>query len=218
MHTNRYINILNFSICFKIYLQYCSGYGSLVSVLSTAEQLFLQSIVKSTYWLGANRETSSKGWQWSDNSPFIFTNWAVGEYSTNKNQYCAAISNELAGQWKTVTCDSKLNTICKKLSIYATPVEVTTAYPIKPEFLYGCQEGWTQSGKTNYCYKYFGTQSDLLSFDKARMACKEENADLVEILGENENQFVVSLLHGSKRNSRNKQVELECPGNIFSKK
>jgi hypothetical protein len=183
--------------------------------MSVSEQLFLQSIVKSTYWLGANKETSSKGWQWSDNSPFVFTNWALGEYLTNKNEYCATISNQLNGQWKTVLCESKFNTICKKLSIYSTPVQVTTAYPINPAFNYGCQEGWTQNGKTNYCYKYFGTQNDMLSFEKAKISCKDENADLVEILSDNENQFVISLLQGSGRNGRSskqKQVDLDCPG------
>lgn len=170
------------------------------------EQLFLQSQIQSgTYWLGANRESISKGWQWSDQSAFVFTNWAQGEYNTNKNQHCAVISSVLNNQWKTVECfDLNYNFICKKLNTFTSTVSPTTAYPISPGFNYGCEQGWTQNIKTNYCYKYFN--SDFKTFEDAKYSCKSYNSDLVEILSENENQFVVSLITGLKIGTR----VLEC--------
>jgi hypothetical protein len=122
----------------------------------------------------------------------------------------------LNGQWKTVKCtELKFNSLCKKVSTYATLVPPTTVYPINPSLNYGCEQGWSQNYKTNYCYKYFGTQNDLVSFNKAKDTCKQDyNSDLVEILSENENQFVVSLLDSKKtHNISNKDVpKLTCPG------
>ena len=85
----------------------------------------------------------------------------------------------------------------------------TTVYPINPSFNYGCEQGWTQSTKTNYCYKYFSAVNDLKTFDEAKLSCKQDyGSDLVEILSENENQFVVSLLQN--KNAKD-SLELSCP-------
>ena len=142
----------------------------------------------------------------------MFTNWAQGQYNTGPRQYCAVLSDEFNGQWKTVECSNnddniRFNYICKKNAIGYTPQTPSTAYPTPSSANYGCQKGW-YNFKTNYCYKYYNSINDHKSFDEAKAACKQEKADLAEVFSEGENEFLVSLL---QRKKLEKNPNFSCP-------
>jgi hypothetical protein len=139
-----------------------------------------------SFWLSANSLVPNKGWTWSNNDPFIFVNWAQGEYETGKNQYCAVVSNYLNGQWKTVNCETNdYGYICEKQQTgFTTKPSVTET--TKASVQYGCQPDWYYF-KNNYCYKYF---DDLRTFDEAKASCQKKDAELVEIFNDGENEFV----------------------------
>lgn len=133
--------------------------GSLLSITSVDEQLFIQSSLSSlqinSYWLAANKESPSKGWRWEDDQPFVFLNWAQGQYMTSPNQYCAILSKSYSYQWLTVECNinSRFGYICKKEQQGVTKPQ-TTPFPILPGVNYGCLPGW-YPWRNNYCYKHF---------------------------------------------------------------
>jgi hypothetical protein len=166
----------------------------------------------------------SRGWKWIDNSPFIFTNWAKGYYLISLNQFCSLISKDLNGQWRTVECsnnlinDLKYNYICKRLSLSSTSPNVQPGvFPIQPGIDYACPNGWQNNFRTNYCYKYYNSIDDRKSFEEAKLSCKQEKADLIEIFSEEENEFVISLLRSRKyaierqKSTIDKTKSLSCP-------
>jgi hypothetical protein len=57
--------------------------GHLVSILSEPEQAFLHSHFNlGAYWIGAHRSAANSNlFEWSDGSPFVFSNWRPGEPS-----------------------------------------------------------------------------------------------------------------------------------------
>jgi len=124
---------------------------------------------------------------------------------TSPNEYCAVVSDQYDGRWKTVECDNAFNNIrynyiCKKRASTDTQVTTfSTAYPTQAGANYGCPKGWFYY-KTNQCYKYYNKITDHKTFDDAKYACKaNDNADLVEVFSENENQFLVSLIQMDRK-------------------
>ncbi len=165
-----------------------------------------------TFWIGAI-SNNNKGWSWVDSSPFVFTNWAQSQYNTGANQFCAVVSNQFDGQWKTVECtnllsDIRFNYICKKNSIGVVPTQMSTAFPTQAGSNYGCLNGWSYF-KTNQCYKYYAALSDHKSYDDAKEKCKQENSYLVEVFSESENQFLVALIQAKKLERKGKAFG--CP-------
>ena len=148
-----------------------------------------------TFWIAASRESPSKGWSWDDKSAFIFANWAQGEYNTGSNQYCAVLSTQYMGAWKTVDCSisTKFAYICKKRQTGVTQPTMSTAYPLPNTGNYGCKDGW-KAYKNNYCYQYFNDKYSYKTFHEAKSTCKSYGAELVEIFNEAENDFVGSIL------------------------
>lgn len=148
------------------------------------------------------------GWTWSDSSPFIFTNWAQSEPSGSPGRNCAVMSSNSNGQWRTTECESffeeiKYNYICKKPANDQV-ASTSTVFPTRPGVNYGCERGW---GEYKYnCYKYFNSITDHVSFSEAKVSCRNERADLVEIFSEAENDFLISLLRTRAKN------EYRCPG------
>ncbi len=183
--------------------------------MSFQDSLGSSSLI-STIWLAANRESPSRGWSWDDGTPFIFANWAKGEFNTGPNQYCAVLSSQLSGQWRTVDCSdsTKFSYICEKDQLGVTKPTMSTAYPLPPSGNFGCKEGW-KPFRNNYCYKHFNDKYSYKSFDEAKSTCRSNGAELVEIYNDAENDFVVSLLQMSKieeeKNVTFKQQTLDCP-------
>lgn len=161
----------------------------------------------SSFWLGAMRATSTSGWSWIESSPFIFTNWATGGYDST--QRCIVLSKLLDSKWTTTECYTeheqiKYNYICKKLnseSTTQTTIEPTTQSGVN----YGCESGWSPFESS--CYLYSNSIGDHKTFDEAKAACRQEKADLAEVMSKRENQFLVSLLRSRAANSR----RLGCP-------
>ena len=60
----------------------------------------------------------------------------------------------------------------------------------KNTFLSGCPNGWTYFSGTNSCYKFM---TSSVSWNDARSACLDLNADLPSITNEATNSFLTSL-------------------------
>ena len=166
------------------------------------------------YWIGADKQSLTNGWSWIDGQPFIFINWAKGEYMTADNQFCAVLTTEFNGQWKTVDCSqlSKYGYICKKNQLGVTR-PTTTAFPIIPGVGYGCPIGWYPY-KNYYCYKHFDDKFAYKTFNEAKYACKVEGADLLEVSDVAENDHVVGMLamRSNIVRERNSTARvLDCP-------
>lgn len=158
------------------------------------------------YWLGANRRTPTSGWSWVEQSPFIFTNWAIYD----PVQRCAVLIKDLDSRWTTNECESaqndiRLNYICKKPNIDAV-MSTTSPTSTRPGVTLGCESGWADFDGS--CYLLSNSASDHVAFNDAQAQCRLVGADLAEIYTDRENQFVVSLLrtriHGAAR-------KLGCP-------
>ena len=142
-------------------------------------------------------------------------------FQTTSDEYCATIAFDADGMWKTESCNRLFPAICKKVAPGFTQPPVTTNFPVVPGANYGCkvENGWIL-GPTNYCYKYYQLLDEHKAFDEAKVACRQESAELVEILSETENEFVLSLLRSKridndKENEKNKSLKADeaykCP-------
>lgn len=151
-----------------------------------------------SYWVGATRATPNSGWSWIESSPFVFTNWAVGGYDSTRR--CVTLVKQLNSKWTTIECNSaqndiKHNYICKKRgggdSSTTTPVATTQ----QPGVNYGCEAFWEPF--EGACYSYSNELGRQKTFDEARAACRQDRAELVEVMSERENEFLVTLLRSS---------------------
>ncbi len=80
-----YYKLYNISLSWEDAESYCQSLnGHLVSINTESEQIFIESLIadgeKNLYWIGGNNLNDGK-WCWSDNSSWIFENWALGEPS-----------------------------------------------------------------------------------------------------------------------------------------
>lgn len=71
--------------------------------------------ITTSVWIGLNDPGHNRLWQWSDNTPFNYSNWATGEPDNVQNiQFCVRLIADAAGShpwdvatyWDDVQCDS----------------------------------------------------------------------------------------------------------------
>ncbi len=89
--------------------------GDLVTISSSAEQGFLNSVLGATvYWTGANDIASEGTFQWADGSVWgSYTNWEPSQPdNAGGGQDCTATSN--GGQWYDYDCNSMYQYVCRK--------------------------------------------------------------------------------------------------------
>lgn len=100
---------------------YCASQDfSLMSVDSEEKQHFIENFFKSKnvvdyVWLGL-KYSEDNGYQWSDDTPFDFSNWAAGS-PKNDSAYCVEVHTEEEdyGKWSEVLCSKKNLVLCEKL-------------------------------------------------------------------------------------------------------
>ncbi|KAG8179318.1 hypothetical protein JTE90_021986 [Oedothorax gibbosus] len=100
--------------------------SNLVSVHSKELSDFLTAFflmrIRHSVWIGLHDRITEGTYEWDDDSPVNFTNWAPGEPSgrDRKTEDCveAAFYNanqgKKMGQWNDATCDHKMPFICQK--------------------------------------------------------------------------------------------------------
>ena len=122
-----------------------------------------------TFWIGLNLydNSSCKPWIWTDrNQLALFTDWAPGEPSSKGS--CASMKVADA-TWVAADCYS--------MKPYVCAIPPTVSY---------CPSEWMYFEESDACYKIFfkATWQDAEAF------CIIQNAHLVSIHSETENQFV----------------------------
>nr|XP_039250734.1 LOW QUALITY PROTEIN: macrophage mannose receptor 1-like [Styela clava] len=85
----------------------------LTSVHSGEENSFIIDHTSASTWIGGHAVLNLYAFQWSDNSPWDFTNWAAGE-PNNLDQGCAQLWDAAGYMWDDAACTVLKNYACKK--------------------------------------------------------------------------------------------------------
>ncbi|XP_043546328.1 macrophage mannose receptor 1 [Chiloscyllium plagiosum] len=162
--------------------------SDLLSVTELHTQTYLTGLMNNigtSLWIGLNSLDLDRGWQWSDQSPFRYLNWAPG-YPSSEPEHACVVMNPLVGaKWENNACSLKLGYICQNdigNRNSSKAVEVNNA-PIS------CPKGW--QSYAGYCYILC---RDRKTWQKSLAACRKEEGDLVSIHNIEEHSFIITQL------------------------
>ncbi|XP_033624617.1 macrophage mannose receptor 1-like [Asterias rubens] len=135
------------------------------------------------FWTGLNDNKLSMTYEWSDDSPVLYTNWAAHEPNNNggKNEDCVQTST--SGFWSDVDCLGLSHYMCKMKKQDLPP----TLVPITPN---GCDPSWISYEGS--CYKI--EDSDKAGFLGAMTNCQLAGGNLVIINDRYEQSLITSQL------------------------
>ncbi|XP_060590940.1 perlucin-like [Ruditapes philippinarum] len=102
---------------------YGGGEGTLATVESESEQLFLENELKKAFpnpigkdfWLGANDVTHEGTWVWIKKDEYVqeYTHWAPGQPSSGTSENCLALYDGLQYKWNDAPCNLPEGFICE---------------------------------------------------------------------------------------------------------
>ncbi|XP_058889912.1 macrophage mannose receptor 1-like [Acipenser ruthenus] len=159
--------------------------GDLMSISTVQERTWIRTQigVSNIYWIGLNDVVSEGVWEWSDGSPFLeeLQNWRPGQPDNwQDNEDCVQFAASDSARWNDEFCTVARNYICKRLTPNP-PTQCDTA------------NGWELFGSN--CYKL--KNEPHKSWFSARRDCVTEGGDLVSILKEDEEHYVISKMDAS---------------------
>ncbi|XP_030635018.1 macrophage mannose receptor 1 [Chanos chanos] len=167
---------------------YCKqNHGDLVVISGHTERRFLwKQIVRGSenqYYIGMTVGLD-KSFSWVDGSPVVFTAWDQNEPNfANNDENCVTIYKSM-GFWNDINCGVPLPSICERGSNF---VNTTLAPTMVPKG--GCAPEWiTFQGK---CYRFV---SDEKPWHSARDYCIAQGGNLVSILNQQEQAFLISKM------------------------
>ncbi|XP_074082312.1 lithostathine-1-like [Macrotis lagotis] len=100
----------------------CQDYpsGHLGSLLNAAEASFVATMIKENnlngipVWIGLHDPNQNGRWRWSSNALYLYQAWQTGFPTTNRINYCVALTSESGFQsWKNEYCENKYPYLCK---------------------------------------------------------------------------------------------------------
>uniref|UniRef100_A0A4W6CGV2 Mannose receptor C-type 1 n=1 Tax=Lates calcarifer TaxID=8187 RepID=A0A4W6CGV2_LATCA len=162
--------------------------GDLASIHNIEEQSFIISqsgyLPTDVLWIGLNDQRNQMLFEWSDHSHVTFTQWQTDEpsHATNLQEDCVLIRGK-DGKWADHMCEKTYGYICKKKA------SIKPAEGTQEEVNPGCKLGSVRFG--SHCYNI---GAETKTFDKAKQACSEAGAHLVDVADRYENAFLVSLV------------------------
>uniref|UniRef100_A0A8D2IU11 Mannose receptor, C type 1b n=1 Tax=Varanus komodoensis TaxID=61221 RepID=A0A8D2IU11_VARKO len=157
--------------------------AELLSITELHEQIFLAGLtgsINNDYWTGLNNLDFDSGWQWIDNCPLRYLNWAPGSPSLESEKICGSMESN-SGKWENKNCEEKLGYICKKGNSSSDASD--DSKPVK------CPDGW--SGYAGHCYHL---NRDPKTWKAALLSCRKDGGDLLSIHHIEEYSFVISQL------------------------
>uniref|UniRef100_A0A914ZBD7 C-type lectin domain-containing protein n=1 Tax=Panagrolaimus superbus TaxID=310955 RepID=A0A914ZBD7_9BILA len=140
------------------------------------------------FWIGATNLIKPPMWNWTDGSPFDFTDWNKGEPQNTSGANCAAIST-VDGYWTAQDCFKPKPFACQvPSSVYYIPT--TPSYPANAN----CSMGWFYFPPTHSCY---GANAGgfVGNWNAAETYCEDSKAQLPSIHSVAEFEYLTSLLY-----------------------
>ncbi|KAM4626584.1 secretory phospholipase A2 receptor-like [Discoglossus pictus] len=179
--------------------------SQLVTILSSAEQAFIQRRIKKfsrknqNWWMGLMYENARDGFQrWGDGRLVEYSNWETLPTNVEdlKLPQCAYISSQ-TGLWGYTECSASLPAICKTNKILKVENEnVIHGNEIEEPKHGQCPAGWLYYGYK--CFYVHTEEKDVASYDwfSASSYCQTHDGDLASIKNELEQAFIVMQLFG----------------------
>ncbi|XP_056375176.1 macrophage mannose receptor 1-like [Hyla sarda] len=163
--------------------------GDLLSISDKEEEqtvwsmLLHDGIYRNVFWVGLINSNTEEGFAWSDDSPFIYENWAYGEPNNYQGlELCGEVNTDHRLTWNDRHCDIPQDWICE-LKKGATLKPEPTKSPV-PDFEL-TSDGWVIRDDRQYY-----VSKEEVPMDKAREFCKRNFGDLVSINSESERRFL----------------------------
>ncbi|KAK4329168.1 hypothetical protein Pmani_000459 [Petrolisthes manimaculis] len=171
----------------------CQLEGSnLISIMSISEAATAWVVVKESglqeAWLGLRYHQDKNVFKWSNGWPGLYTQWGAGEPHTNTSHYnlCTKI-NTTDGLWYTESCEQEKAFVCKYENGTTTvPTPDTPLEGLCPD-----EVNWYDFGGS-HCYRIFTGE---MPWNDANLRCLRENADLVSIHTQEENDLLHKTVH-----------------------
>ncbi|KAH9488667.1 C-type mannose receptor 2 [Bulinus truncatus] len=180
--------------CYKIFSEGLEWYdardtcrklgGYLPSIHDENTNMFLRNLTINTNgtdraWIGLNDISIEKTYNWSDGSPYNFTNWSKDEpNSKDRNEDCVEMSS--SDGWDDVDCHYLKHYICSRKKALAK-----------------CQDGWEENSE--YCYKVF---SEGITWHNATDRCQKLGGYLPSIPDDTTDRFIRNLISNTKDTKR----------------
>ncbi|XP_034257720.1 macrophage mannose receptor 1-like [Pantherophis guttatus] len=161
--------------------------SELLSINELHEQAYLTGLTQSSeanYWIGLYNPDFDSGWQWINDQPLKYLNWAPGSPSSETGKTCGLFQSR-NGKWENDLCDLKHGYICKRMnsSMQASTPSSDDLKPVK------CPEGWV--GYAKHCYRL---NRDRKTWKDASVSCQKDGGHLLSIRDIEEYSFVFSQL------------------------
>ncbi|ETE59076.1 Macrophage mannose receptor 1, partial [Ophiophagus hannah] len=161
--------------------------SELLSINELYEQAYLTGLTNNfdaNYWIGLNNPDFDSGWQWSNDQPLRYLNWAPGSPSSETGKNCALLQGR-NGKWANNLCEQKHGYICKRVnsSVQAPGPSSDDLKPIK------CPGDWV--GYAKHCYRL---NRDGKTWKDASVSCQKDGGHLLSIHDIEEYSFVFSQL------------------------
>ncbi|XP_039187522.1 macrophage mannose receptor 1-like [Crotalus tigris] len=162
-------------------------HSELLSISELYEQAYLAGLTnnfEANYWIGLNDPDFDSGWQWANDQPLRYLNWAPGSPSSETGKNCGLMQGR-NGKWANSLCEKKCGYICKRTNS-SIQVSVPSSDDLKPV---KCPDGWV--GYAKHCYHL---NRDRKTWKDASVSCQKDGGHLLSIHDIEEYSFVFSQL------------------------
>ncbi|XP_064597162.1 LOW QUALITY PROTEIN: macrophage mannose receptor 1-like [Liolophura sinensis] len=162
------------------------------SVLASITSVYEESVVRvltqdinQPVWIGMHDAEVSGTYEWIDNWPIFYTNWAQGEPSKDIGEGCVSLLPN--GKWNDTICGQQFLPVCKLSA--DKPPPVTSPYPG-----HCADKSWNKWG--DMCY--YVQMSPRSSWPEAKFTCERKGMQLVSIHSRTEADYVYKLVMKKK--------------------
>jgi len=180
----------------------CGMYGAHLLSLSSAEeekygleQMNQVQTNATSIWTGLVLVDGSNSYRWTDRSGTGYIGWDVDQPNNDGGQKKCATASLATMKLSNAGCVETYPFVCEAPEgmTYTTVGPTTEPPPLQP-----CPdlEGWVVH--RDHCYKVFSqTHETRKNWAGARSKCNQSEAFLASILDEQENNFIVNLVHAN---------------------